>query len=140
MKGSGANQNILYLHKLLAFTNQSSFIASHTFRYPNIKSTPVLDFNWAHKCQESSTGGSAIYTCLSYQQSDSIHFHLPFVICPHQLQWLNFNIMNHLAHWYRIQYLELRRTKMRGWGGPEYPILGQSRVYFFSPQKTLSKR
>ena len=91
MKGSGANQNILYLHKLLAFTNQSSFIASHTFRYPNIKSTPVLDFNWAHKCQESSTGGSAIYTRLSYQQShhsfSSSLCHLPTSVAVVEFQY-----------------------------------------------------
>ena len=33
-------------------------------------------------------------------------------------------MMNHLVYRYCDQYLELRRTKMMGAGGPEYPILG----------------
>ena len=46
--------------------------------------------------------------------------------------------MNHVIHRYRVQYLELRRTKMMG-GGPEYPILGYYQIFYLwnlSPGRT----
>ena len=46
--------------------------------------------------------------------------------------------MNHVVHRYRVQYLELRRTKMMG-GGPEYPILGYYQIFYLwnlSPGRT----